>query len=166
MSTVNPWVIVGKVSFGKGVFARKWIPKGTDIGQVLGKIIDDPDYASAYCIDLGESLSLEPRTPFRYLNHRCEPNCALHTFEALYADGTKAPSDVHIEATMDIPLGAELTIDYQWSADGAIKCLCGSNQCRGWVVAAEELSKLLKSVNPKRSKSVAPEPNAKSPKPR
>ena len=166
MSTANPWVIVGKVSFGKGVFARQRIPKGTDIGQVLGKIIDDPDYASPYCIDLGESLSLEPRSPFRFLNHRCEPNCALHTFAVLYEDGSKAPSDVRIEATMDIAEGAELTIDYQWSADGAIKCLCGSNQCRGWVVAAEELSKLLKSGRPNRSKSVAPASASKSAKPR
>lgn len=163
MSTANPWVMVGKVSFGKGVFARKPIPKGTEIGQVLGKVIDDPEYVSAYCIDLGGSLSLEPRTPFRYLNHRCEPNCALHLIEVEYEDGSNAPSEIHITAEQDIPEGAELTIDYQWSADGAIKCLCGSSLCRGWVVAVEELPKLLKS---RRSKSRTPTRKASSPKPR
>ena len=153
MSTANPWVNVGKVPFGKGVFARQMIPSGTDIGPVLGKVIDDPEYASTYCIDLGDSLSLEPRTPFRYLNHRCEPNCMLHLLEVVYEDGTPAPSEVHLEALADIPKGAELTIDYQWSAEGAIKCLCGSEQCRGWVVAAEELPQLLKSKQRKPAKT-------------
>jgi hypothetical protein len=141
------------------------IPAGTDIGQVLGKVIDDPEYASPYCIDLGESMSLEPRTPFRYLNHRCEPNCMLHLHAVEYEDGTPAPSEVHLEATMDIPAGAEMTIDYQWSAHGAIKCLCGSTQCRGWVVALEELPQLLKSMQKKPAK---PKSTVKrnSPKPR
>ena len=164
MSTANPWVMVGQVSFGKGVFARQAIPEGTDLGQVLGKVIDDPDYASTYCIDLGDSLSLEPRPPFRFLNHRCEPNCALQLMAVTHADGSTAPSEVHIAAVADIPEGAELTIDYQWSADGAIKCLCGSNQCRGWVVAAEELPKLMKSTKAKRSTPVLAK--SKRPKPR
>lgn len=164
MSTANPWVMVGQVSFGKGVFARQAIPEGTELGQVLGKVIDDPDYASPYCIDLGDSLSLEPRSPFRFLNHRCEPNCALQLMEVTFADGSNAPSEIHIAAVADIPEGAELTIDYQWSADGAIKCLCGSNQCRGWVVAAEELPKLMKSTKAKRSTPVLAKD--KRPKPR
>ena len=54
-----------------------------------------------------------------------------------------------VEVLTDIPQGAELTIDYQWSAYGAIKCLCGSSDCRGWVVAAEELADLLKSKSAK-----------------
>lgn len=145
MSADNPWVRVGKVPFGRGVFARQDIPKETDLGEVKGKVIDDPEYASAYCIDLGNSLSLEPRTPFRYLNHCCEPNCQLHMVEAVYDDGSAAPAEVRVEALVDIPAGAELSIDYQWGADGAIKCLCGSAACRGWVVAKEELSRLLRS---------------------
>jgi uncharacterized protein len=152
MSTANPWVVVGRVPFGRGVFARRDIPAGTDLGQVTGRVIDDPEYASAYCIDLGNAQSLEPRSPFRYLNHRCEPNCALHLCDVVYDDGTTGPPEVHTEALVDIPAGTELTIDYQWSADGAIKCLCGSAKCRGWVVAIEELPKLAK----KRPKSRRP----------
>ena len=152
MSSTNEWVVVGKVPFGKGVFAKKMIPMGTDIGQVLGKIIDDPEYTSTYCIDLGSSLSLEPRAPFRFLNHRCEPNCALHLHDVVYDDGSPAPGEIRLESLEDIPEGAELTIDYQWSADGAIKCLCGSDNCRGWVVAAEELQELLKTKRAKNSK--------------
>jgi hypothetical protein len=139
------WVLVGNVPFGKGVFARQDIPKGTIVGDVNGRVIDDPEYATSYCIDLGGSLSLEPRAPFRFLNHCCTPNSCLCIQDVLYEDGTPAPAEVTIEALCDIPKGAELTIDYRWSAYGAIKCLCGSPQCRGWVVAEEELHKLVKS---------------------
>ena len=170
MSVDNRWVCVNKVPFGRGVFAKQDIPSGTDLGMVAGKIIDDPEYASAYCIDLGTPFSLEPRAPFRYLNHRCEPNCSLHKLAAVFDDGSPAPSEIYLEALADIPEGAELTIDYQWSADGAIKCLCGADQCRGWVVAAEELPKLLKSTRRRRtataSEQAATSGNPKSPKPR
>jgi uncharacterized protein len=133
------WVRVGKVTFGKGVFARKDIPKGTTIGRVEGQVIDDPNYASAYCIDLGSSLSLEPRAPFRFLNHCCTPNSQLCVQDVVYDDGSPAPAEVTVEALQDIPKGAEVTIDYHWAAYGAIKCLCGSPGCRGWIVAEEEL---------------------------
>jgi len=94
---------------------------------------------------LGGNMSLEPRAPFRFLNHCCTPNSCLCIQEINYEDGTPAPAEVSIEVLTDIPKGAELTIDYRWAAHGAIKCLCGSPQCRGWVVAEEELPKLLRS---------------------
>ena len=145
MSLEQTLVRVGKVPFGKGVFARKDIPAGMTIGLVEGRVIDDPDYATSYCIDLGGSLSLEPRAPFRYLNHCCSPNSTLCIAEVTYPDGTPAPAEVTVETLAFIPKGAELTIDYCWSAYGAIKCLCGSPVCRGWVVSAEELPKLLRA---------------------
>jgi len=138
-------VRVGKVSFGKGVFARREIPKGTSLGRVAGRVINDPNYATTYCIDLGGSFSLEPRAPFRFLNHCCTPNCCLCITPMTNEDGSPAPAEVTVETLEDIPKGTELRIDYRWAAYGAIKCLCGSAQCRGWVVAAEELPKLLKS---------------------
>jgi hypothetical protein len=137
--TVQEWVRVGKVAFGKGVFARKDIPKGTVVGYVDGRVIDDPGYATSYCIDLGGSLSLEPRAPFRFLNHCCTPNSHLCLEDTTYEDGTPAPPIVSVESICDIPKGAEVTIDYRWAAHGAIKCLCGSSGCRGWVVAEEEM---------------------------
>ena len=35
--------------------------------------------------------------------------------------------------------GDELTIDYAWEAEAAIPCLCAAENCRGWIVAIEEL---------------------------
>lgn len=70
-------VRVDKVPYGLGVFAFAFIPKGTPIGRVSGKMIRDPDYGSDYCISAGEGSVLEPGPPFCYLNHCCEPNCQL-----------------------------------------------------------------------------------------
>ena len=139
MTSNSRWVRVGKVSYGRAVFAVQDIPAGTSIGSVEGRVINDPEYASSYCIDLGSSMSLEPRAPFRYLNHCCTPNACLCIEEQHYEDGSPAPSEVSIEALCDIPKGEEVRIDYKWAAYGAIKCLCGSPECRGWVVDADEL---------------------------
>jgi hypothetical protein len=119
------------------------------VGVVEGRVIDDADYRSAYCIDLGGTLQLEPRAPFRYLNHSCTPNCHLWLVDCEYEDGTPAPPEVHVETARVIAEGEELTIDYAWSAEGASPCLCGSSQCRGWVVAAEELHKLTNRPAPR-----------------
>jgi len=151
MPVTTKWIRVGKVTYGRAVFATTDIPAEAVVGSVTGRVIADAGYASAHCIDLGGHLSLEPRTPFRYLNHSCSPNCQLLLVDQSYPDGTEAPADVQLETLRPIALGEELTIDYAWSADGAIPCLCGSRRCRGWVVAAEELPKLLR--RPQRRKS-------------
>lgn len=156
MPTVASLVRVGRVTFGRGVFAQKSIEQGVVVGEVTGKVIDDPNYATSYCIDLGGALSLEPRAPFRYLNHCCTPNCRLVLSECVYEDGTPAPAEVHVETLADIAEGAELTIDYAWSAEGAIPCLCGSLKCRGWVVDQSELSKVRRSAR----KAAAPVPKS------
>jgi len=70
-------VRIGETSYGLGVFAFAFIPKGTPIARVSGRIIHDAHYSSDYCIDAGEDKVLEPGLPFCYLNHACEPNCQL-----------------------------------------------------------------------------------------
>ena len=51
--------------------------------------------------------------------------------------------EIWVETTRDIMPGEELTIDYSWPADRAMKCLCGAKTCRGWIVDPEELHELL-----------------------
>lgn len=133
----KPAVKVGKAKYGKGLFASKRFRPGEKLGTVTGEIFDDPDYSSNYCIDLGEDHSLEPAEPFCYLNHCCVPNCKLYLD---YEDGD-AVSDrnVYVEVIRNVQPGAELTIDYEWPADGAIRCGCGHKKCRGWVVDPAEL---------------------------
>jgi hypothetical protein len=189
-------VRIGKNSYGLGVFAFAFIPKGTPIARVAGQVIRDPNYGSDYCIDAGDGKVLEPAPPFCYLNHACEPNCQLMQYvreedadesesletgelteeemdfedecdltddDGIYGgieeeedlegdvveedDKTEsadpffeddADAEIWIESTRDILPDEELTIDYSWPADRAVKCLCGTPQCRGWIVDPAE----------------------------
>ncbi|QGJ68401.1 SET domain-containing protein-lysine N-methyltransferase [Planctomycetales bacterium 10988] len=138
-----PGVRVAKCQFGRGVFAKWEFEEGDCLGEVRGRVIQDPEYGSNYCMDLGNDCSLEPRSPFRYLNHCCEPNCQI-AFEEIDFD-TGLPLEIprlYIQAIQDIEKGEQLTIDYAWSADSAIPCGCGSENCRGWIVDEKEWCEL------------------------
>lgn len=124
---------VRSCEFGKGLFTSREIVDKEIIGLISGKVIDDPDYCSEYCIELDEHYSLEPFEPFRYLNHCCEPNAEMFSYE----DDTF--SDIFLIAIQDIPAGSEIWIDYAWPAESAAPCYCSSRNCRGWIVAEEEL---------------------------
>ncbi len=126
---------------GIGVFATRYIAEGEIVGEVGGDIIDDPDFTSDYCIDLGGSLSLEPHRPFRFLNHCCDPNCQLVILESDASIAT--PPSVVVEAKRPIQPEEELTIDYAWPAANTVACSCNSPNCRGWIVHPEDLDALL-----------------------
>jgi hypothetical protein len=49
-----------------------------------------------------------------------------------------ADAEIWIEAIQDIMPDEELTIDYAWPADRAVKCLCGKPKCRGWIADPAE----------------------------
>jgi hypothetical protein len=124
---------VAPARYGDGLFAARRFRAGRTIAAVAGEVIDDPDYGSDYCIDLGRGRVLEPNPPFAYLNHSCAPNCQLATV----ARRGRAPR-VLLDALRTIEPGEQLTIDYAWPASSAIRCLCGAPNCRGWIVDAEE----------------------------
>jgi len=81
--------------------------------------------------------------PFRYLNHSCQPNCELFSWET---DDSPPHVRLCLQSLMPIEPGKELTIDYAWPADAAIPCVCGAAGCRGWIVSQEELVLLLLDV--------------------
>jgi hypothetical protein len=54
-----------------------------------------------------------------------------------------ADAEIWVEAIHDIMPNEELTIDYAWPADRAVKCLCGKPKCRGWIVDPAEREHLL-----------------------
>ena len=136
MHSVQGPVRVGRVEYGHAVFAERSFRKGQTIGLVRGHVIDDPDYGSDCCIDLGASLSMEPAAPFRFLNHSCAPNCEFVIYEQTVAGVTP---EVVVAATTTIDPGDELTIDYAWPAHSAIPCMCRTSSCRGWIVDPAEL---------------------------
>ena len=131
-------VRVGQAAHGKGVYARRRFRKGTTVGEVTGRVITIEGYDSNYCIDLGGPRRLEPNGPFRFINHSCTPNCQFAWYEPLKKTDP-LPSTVWVETIRIIEPGEELTIDYCWPADSAIRCGCRSPRCRGWIVDPAEL---------------------------
>lgn len=139
-----PGLKAGPAKHGTGLFATKRFRSEQIIGEVTGRRIQDNDYGSDYCIDLGDDWSLEPGEPFRFVNHCCTPNAKLFL---VFDDGDPVEArKVVIEALKDIQAGEEVTIDYEWPADGAIPCGCDSPECRGWVVDQAELHLLKKKA--------------------
>ncbi len=134
---------IGDTPVGLGVFATRAFDAEEEVGEIVGQMFDDPDYASDYCVEVGPSLSLEPGPPFRFLNHSCEPNCALVQSE-LQEDDEVQPEEVElwVETLRPIWPGEQMTIDYGWPAEQAIPCGCTAENCRGWVVRAEEAHRL------------------------
>lgn len=123
---------------GRAVFARRPFTSSMRIGRVIGEIVCGAEYGSNYCMEFGDGRVLEPKPPFRYLNHSCEPNCELVIWE--YED--PADWEIHVYATRRIKPGEELTIDYAWSGESAIPCACGSESCRGWIVSSDEIPRV------------------------
>lgn len=148
-------VRVGPARYGMGVFATRKLRGERYLSKVEGEVIDDANYGSCHCMDLGGTLSLEPEAPFRFLNHCCEPNCCLVHCDVEYDDGSPAPPEIWVETLRSIAPGEELTIDYAWPADAAIPCGCGSPGCRGWIVDVEELPLVLKKAKKKSGKPKA-----------
>lgn len=136
-------VRVGATSVGQGVFALRRFRKGACLAPVTGTVVKGADYeGSEYAIDLTPDTTLEPGPPFRFLNHSCDPNCALVLSEEENDAGEVVSFTVYLEALRAIRSGEELTIDYGWSAEAAIPCHCGAASCRHWVVAESELARL------------------------
>lgn len=120
--------------------------RGQTIDRVKGAIVHGLDKATPYCIALDEIRSLEPAAPLRFLNHSCEPNCEVFSWNE---PGQR--DIVYLRAVRTIRPDDELTIDYAWDADAAIRCRCGAKSCRGWIVEMEQLSKLLRTRNRQRT---------------
>lgn len=134
---------VSETATGLGVVSKNPLKKGVELGPIPGKHIDDPEYGSEYAIDLEDGRTLEPKAPFRYLNHSCEPNCCLVLHEEQDYDGSILGRSILLETLRKIKPGEQLTIDYGWTAEDAIPCLCGAKKCRQWVVAASELEHVI-----------------------
>ena len=86
--------------------------------------------------------------PTRFINHSCNPNCAIYTVSYNHADSSIY--ELAFFTTEAVPKGAELTFDYVGEEDDTpitegradelekekgyrpAKCLCGSVGCRGY----------------------------------
>jgi uncharacterized protein len=112
---------------GQGIFADEEILKGEKIqylnGKKMHRVTKSPldSEEISHWIGTGKSTWINTEgTPFRYINHSCNPNAAI--------TGTKT-----LVALENIHKEDEITIDYSMTdADPywSIECTCGAQNCR------------------------------------
>lgn len=116
---------------GKGVFGLVDFRPRQRVGELWGEVISTNEglrrarrRRRIAIVELDEVLAIDAAksdSPFRYLNHSCEPN----TFMRI-GDGW-----VRFYAKRQIYAGEELTSDYGESQhEGQLRCLCASPKCR------------------------------------
>lgn len=111
---------------GRGLFINKNIKKGQNVFIMRGRIIKCNMKTKCDAMKLpdivgvGKNTWIDPRPPFKYINHSCNPNV-----------GTKGT--VTFVALRDIRKDEEITFDYSISEDSLweMKCACGHKNCRG-----------------------------------
>jgi SET domain-containing protein len=131
---MNTAVRVARSFTGSGVFAKSDFKRGMTIGEVTGKY--KLGFDGEYAIEIDDEYSLDPATPFRFLNHSCHPNAQLIT--DIRKNGRHLR--MFVGALRRIRAGDEITIAYGWDAVDAVPCRCGNKKCLGWVVDPEQLS--------------------------
>jgi uncharacterized protein len=143
----NPWLVLRRSKVhGRGVIARRDIPKGTRLIEYTGERISNAEADRRYdddnmskhhtflfilnsrtCVDaaVGGNIS-------RYINHLCDPNCVA------WIEGRH----IWIDALRDIRAGEELGYEYEYDFLPGYtvedlefySCHCGSAKCRGTIV--------------------------------
>lgn len=122
---------------GKGLFTSRAIKKGDralilkgerkrKVNKTVGDVFANPDW-----VGFNKNWWTDPRPPFKFLNHSCDPNIGIKGKVSFYA-------------LRDIKSGEELTFDYSTSevdTRWSLKCGCGSKKCRGVVKSVQFLDK-------------------------
>ncbi|MDD3758327.1 MAG: SET domain-containing protein-lysine N-methyltransferase [Advenella sp.] len=160
-----PWHEVRQSTLhGNGVFALRDIPAGTKIIEYTGKRItpeqadamfpvnpDDPFHTFFFSLSSGKIIDGGQRgNDARWINHSCDPNC--ETQEGRHG------KRVYVFAKRDIKAGEELFYDYGLVIDDKLtaklkkqyQCLCGSENCRGTMLALPEKKKTVKKATAKK----------------
>lgn len=122
----------------KGLIAGEKIEKNSLIYLKKDHITDIRTVSS---IEVAHCKHIETANMGRYINHSCEPNAHVKT--NLINDDTGV---VALLSVKEIDKGDEITFDYATtesflSAEASrIRCLCGSEFCRGKIMSFNDLT--------------------------
>jgi len=140
---------------GKGVFARKNIPKGTKIIEYVGNIVSSKEglriyeeqlkksketgVGAVYIFQLNRKQDIDgdvPWNPAKYINHSCNPNCKYKIIN----------NHIWIFSIRDIKKGEELNYDYDYDLNDYQDhpCKCGSKECLGYIIGKRYRKKFQK----------------------
>jgi hypothetical protein len=135
---------------GVGLFVKKNYKKDDFIAYISGPIVHLPVLTPKIEKKIGNWIGASKHTwintdnsPFRFINHSCDPNVAITTTRK-------------VVATKDISQDSEITIDYSmteadptWSIS---PCCCKSKNCRKEITG---ISKLAPEVIEKNKKYIS-----------
>jgi SET domain-containing protein len=131
---------------GLGVFATSTIQAGTRLIEYAGERLTPreaderyPDESSphhTFLFAIDDDIVIDAAVngnDARFINHSCEPNC----------DAVIDDDRIWIESLRDIDTGEELAYDYAYvleerhtpAAKRRFPCNCGSEKCRGTILA-------------------------------
>lgn len=151
---------------GRGLFAKRPIPKGTRIIEYVGDLIDKKESdrrawariayakktgdAAVYIFTLNKKHDIDGDVPWnsaRLINHSCDPNC-----ESYIED-----DHIWIAAKRDIAKGEELYYNYGFDLDTWEEhpCLCGAARCIGYIAGEKYWPKLRKLIAAKAAEAKA-----------
>jgi SET domain-containing protein len=116
---------------GRGLFAQQRLPARRKLGELSGHLVSLPQAwreaernPTIYLVQVSarRALDCSNGNAFRYINHRCEPNCYLRVFR----------QRVEVYTLKAIRAGDELTVDYgETPHREGMRCGCGAANCRG-----------------------------------
>jgi len=163
MSDQPPCEVRSSSIHGRGLYATRDIKKEEDIIQYVGEKISKEESTRraleweeaaretgeglVYIFELDDDWDLDGRlgdNPARYMNHSCDGNC-----EAVNAEG-----EIWIVARKKIKKGEELVYDYGYDMEHFLDhpCLCGSDNCIGYIVREDQRKKVKKLLRGKKKK--------------
>jgi uncharacterized protein len=112
---------------GLGVFARVDFSPGDAVLTIDDSYVVDNEHPVApdekrHCDYLQGGKTVWMQVPERHINHSCDPNVFVRTF-----DGIR-----HVLALREIRAGEEITYDYCVNGYGDVvwQCNCGASRCR------------------------------------
>lgn len=161
----NEWYLIRNSRIhGRGLYARKFIPKDTWIVEYVGEKVDKDESerrsndlldkakvdggAKVYMFILNDEWDIDGNVEWntaRLMNHSCEPNVEAQTWDE---------KEIWFVALRDIEKGEELTFNYGFDLETweDHPCLCGRPSCVGYIAADEYWPALRKKIAGKKAR--------------
>ena len=135
MTQISGLRVVRSQLHGYGVVALRDFKEGDMMADIEGVTWrEGEDWDDTFTLRITDVLSFDMVDQTRWINHSCTANAEID----LGVDAQGVPW-AKLYAWRDIAAGEEITYDYEFPAELAEPCCCGSPQCRGWIVREEEL---------------------------
>lgn len=160
----NEWYVARNSEIhGRGLYAKKKIPKDTWIVEYVGRKVSKEESdrlanelldkakkdggAKVYMFILNDEWDIDGNVSWntaRLMNHSCAPNVEAQTYDE---------KEIWFVALRDIEKDEELTFNYGFDLESWEEhpCRCGSSSCVGFIAAEEYWPALRRKIGAKKA---------------